>query len=43
MAMHLSYDRMASFLGPYENMDALKVARELDAKVEKLLNDAAAE
>jgi uncharacterized protein (DUF302 family) len=41
--VHLSYDRMASFLDPYENLDALKVARELDAKVEKLLNDAAAE
>jgi uncharacterized protein (DUF302 family) len=41
--VHLSYDRMASFLDPYENMDALKVARELDAKVEKLLNDVAAE
>ena len=41
--VHLSYDRMASFLEPYENLDALKVARELDAKVEKLLNDAAAE
>jgi hypothetical protein len=34
---------MASFLDPYENMDALKVARELDAQMEKLLNDAAAE
>src|SRR3984885_5900296 len=41
--VHLSYNRMASFLEPYENTDALKVARELDAKVEKLLNDAAAE
>ena len=41
--VHMSYDRMVSFLEPYENMDALKVARELDAKVEKLLNDAAAE
>jgi uncharacterized protein (DUF302 family) len=41
--VHLSYDRMASFLEPYKNLDALKVARELDAKVEKLLNDAAAE
>jgi uncharacterized protein (DUF302 family) len=41
--VHLSYDRMVSFLEPYENTDALKVARELDAKVEKLLNDAAAE
>jgi uncharacterized protein (DUF302 family) len=39
--VHLSYDRMASFLVPYENPDALKVARELDARVEKLLNDAA--
>lgn len=39
--VHLSYDRMASFLAPYENPDALKVARELDDKVEKLLNDAA--
>ena len=41
--VHLSYDRMVSFLEPYKNPDALKVARELDAKVEKLLNDAAAE
>src|SRR6202051_524343 len=41
--VHLSYDRMVSFLEPYENTDALKVARELDAKVEKLLNDAAAD
>lgn len=41
--VHLSYDRMASFLSPYENQDALKVARELDSKVEKLLNNAAVE
>jgi uncharacterized protein (DUF302 family) len=40
--VHLSYDRMASFLGPYENQDALKVAKELDAKVESLLVAAAA-
>src|ERR1700731_3761939 len=40
--VHLSYDRMASFLAPYENLDASKVARELDAKVEKLLASAAA-
>ena len=33
----LSYDRMASFLAPYENAAALKVTRELDAKVEALL------
>jgi len=35
--VHLSYDRMASFLDPYGNENALKVARELDAKVEALL------
>jgi len=40
--VHLSYDRMASFLAPYENAEALKVARELDAKVESLLASAAA-
>jgi uncharacterized protein (DUF302 family) len=40
--VHLSYDRMASFLAPYENAAALKVARELDAKVEDLLTSAAA-
>jgi uncharacterized protein (DUF302 family) len=35
--VHLSYDRMASFLGPYQNADALQVAQDLDAKVESLL------
>jgi hypothetical protein len=40
--VHLSYDRMASFLAPYGNSDALKVARDLDLKVEKLLNESAA-
>jgi uncharacterized protein (DUF302 family) len=35
--VHLSYDRMASFLSPYGNAEALKVAQELDAKVETLL------
>ena len=35
--VHLSYDRMASFLNPYGNAEALKVAQELDAKVEALL------
>jgi uncharacterized protein (DUF302 family) len=40
--VHLSYDRMASFLAPYENAEALKVARDLDAKVEALLTSAAA-
>ena len=35
--IHISYDRMASFLAPYENAAALKVARDLDAKAEALL------
>jgi len=40
--VHLSYDRMASFLAPFENRDALEVARDLDSKVEDLLRRAAA-
>jgi uncharacterized protein (DUF302 family) len=40
--VHLSYDRMASLLAPYENADALEVARNLDMKVEDLLRRAAA-
>jgi uncharacterized protein (DUF302 family) len=39
--VHLSYDRMASFLASYGNTEALQVARELDAKVEALLTAAA--
>ena len=39
--VHLSYDRMASFIGSYGSADALKVAQELDAKVEALLAVAA--
>ena len=39
--VHLSYDRMASFLAPYNNSEALKVARDLDEKVEALINAAA--
>jgi uncharacterized protein (DUF302 family) len=39
--VYLSYDKMSSFLAPYGNQDALKVAHELDHKVETLLNDAA--
>ena len=35
--VHVSYDRMASYLGPYGNADALKVARDLDRKVEDLI------
>jgi len=39
--VHLSYDRMASFLTSYGNSEALKVARDLDSKVESLLTAAA--
>lgn len=39
--VHLSYDRMASLLAPYDNADALKVAQDLDSKVEALLTAAA--
>jgi uncharacterized protein (DUF302 family) len=38
--VHISYDRMTSLLAPYGNPDALKVARDLDAKVEHLLQKA---
>jgi uncharacterized protein (DUF302 family) len=40
--VHLSYDRMASLLDPYGNEEAMKVARDLDSKVELLLTAAAA-
>ena len=40
--VHLSYDRMASLLAPYENPAALEVARNLDMKVADLLKRAAA-
>jgi signal transduction protein with GAF and PtsI domain len=39
--VHLSYDKMASFLAPYKNADALKVAKDLDLKIETLLTTAA--
>jgi uncharacterized protein (DUF302 family) len=39
--VHLSYDRMASYLESYGNAEALSVARDLDAKVEALLVEAA--
>ena len=39
--VHLTYDTMASFLEPYGNAEALKVTRELDAKIEALLTGAA--
>lgn len=38
--IHVSYDRMASFLALYGNESALKVARDLDAKIEALLTTA---
>jgi uncharacterized protein (DUF302 family) len=40
--VHLSYDRMASFLAHYKNAEALKVAKDLDSKVEALLASASA-
>ena len=40
--VHLSYDKMASFLAPYGNREALQVAEDLDHKVETLLREAAA-
>ena len=40
--VHLSYDRMASFIAMYGSPEALKVAQDLDAKVEALLAAAAA-
>jgi uncharacterized protein (DUF302 family) len=39
--VHLSYDRMASFLAPYGTPKAMRVAKDLDAKVEALLTSAA--
>jgi uncharacterized protein (DUF302 family) len=39
--VHISYDTVVSLLTPYGNAEALKVARDLDAKVEAVLNDAA--
>jgi uncharacterized protein (DUF302 family) len=35
--VHLSYDRMASFLATYGSSEALNVAQDLDKKVEALL------
>jgi hypothetical protein len=39
--VHLSYDRIASFLATYGNPEALKIAEDLDLKVEALLTAAA--
>jgi uncharacterized protein (DUF302 family) len=40
--VRLSYDRMVSFLASYGNDEALKVARDLDTKIEALLTKSAA-
>jgi len=39
--VHLSYDTLASLLSPYGDEPALLVAKDLDTKVEKLLESAA--
>lgn len=39
--VHLSYDKVASALAPYGSADALAVARDLDAKIERLMLNAA--
>jgi uncharacterized protein (DUF302 family) len=39
--VHISYDTMVSHLAPYGNNDALRVARDLDAKIEKIISAAA--
>jgi len=38
--VHLTYDEMADLLAPYENAEALEIARDLDAKVKRLLESA---
>jgi uncharacterized protein (DUF302 family) len=40
--VHLSYDKMTSLLAPYGSEEAMKVAQELDSKVEALLTAVAA-
>lgn len=40
-SVHLTYDKMARFLAPYGNPQALAVARDLDLKIEKLMRAAA--
>lgn len=39
--VHLSYDRMTTFLAPYGSVRALSVARDLDSKIETLLQESA--
>jgi uncharacterized protein (DUF302 family) len=38
--VHVSYDRMAKLLAPYGDSEALKVAKDLDAKVEAVITSA---
>jgi uncharacterized protein (DUF302 family) len=40
--IHLTYDKMVSFLAPYGSPEALAVARDLDSKIENLLRESAA-
>lgn len=39
--VHLSYDRMAAFLAPYNSPEAVQIARDLDHKIESQLTQAA--
>jgi uncharacterized protein (DUF302 family) len=39
--VHVSYDKMESYLLPYGSLDALAVARNLDAKITTLLRECA--
>jgi uncharacterized protein (DUF302 family) len=39
--VHLSYDKMESYLLPYGSAEALAVARNLDAKITTLLRESA--
>ena len=39
--VHMSYDSMASLLAPYGHQEALRIAKDLDMKVEGLLQAAA--
>lgn len=39
--VHISYDRIATLIAPYQNEEALAVARALDTKVENLITAAA--
>jgi Domain of unknown function DUF302. len=39
--VHISYDSMASLITPYGSQEALAVARDLDTKIEQLLETAA--